>query len=177
MRGTLLVILTASLGIALACSDRSPTSPETGENTASSESAEASLPKAPGRARQVVVVLPRSNGFVQPGVWGSQNASLTIAKDGATLELLSLTLPNGGCFGSYGEVTQPIPNGNFSIAGTYTQLIGAYPGRVEYAARFSGLVESSRISITITVPSLQKVFGPFLLAAGVNNAWSPCLYP
>jgi hypothetical protein len=177
MRWTRLFILSTSLGIALACSDRSPTSPETGSNTASSESAEASPLKASGRARQVVVVAPRSNGFVQPGVWGSENASLIVTKAGATLDLLSLTLPNGGCFGSYGEVTQPIPNGNFSIAGTYTQLIGAYPGKVEYAARYSGVVESSRISITITVPTLEQVFGPFLLTAGVNNAWSPCLYP
>jgi hypothetical protein len=177
MRWTMLFILSASLGIVLACSDRLPTSPEARASPASSESAEASPLKAQGRARQVVVVLPRSNGFVQPGVWGSENASLTIAKDGASLDLLSLTLPNGGCFGSYGEMPQPIPNGSFSIAGTYTQLIGAYPGKVEYAARYSGVVESSRISISITVPALQQVFGPFLLTAGVNNAWSPCLYP
>ena len=177
MLRTLLFILSASLGIPLACSDRSPTSPETGTNGASSESFEASPLKTAGRARHVVVVAPRPDGFVQPGVWGSENASLTITKDSATLALLASALPTGGCFGSYGEITQPIPNGNFSIAGTYTQLMGAYPGKVEYAARYSGVVEGNRMSIAIAVPALQQAFGPFLLTAGVNNAWTPCLYP
>ena len=177
MRRALLFILSSSLGIPLACSDRAPTSPETGTNRASSESVEASPLRAAGRSRHVVVVPPRSDGFVQPGVWGSENASLTITKDSATLALLSLTLPTGGCFGSYGEMTRPIPNGNFSIAGTFTQLMGAYPGKIEYAAGYSGVVEGNRMSITITVPALQQAFGPFLLIVGVNNAWSPCLYP
>jgi hypothetical protein len=133
--------------------------------------------KAAGHNRRVVVVSPRSDGFVQPGVWGSENASLTIGNDGAKLDLLSLTLPTGGCFGAYGEMTQPIPNGNFSIAGTYTQLMGAYPGKIEYLARYSGVVQGNRMSIAIAVPALQQAFGPFLLTVGVNNAWSPCLYP
>ena len=171
MRRTLFAILSASLGI-LACSDRAPTSPETG-----TPSVESSSPGAAGRDRHVVVVSPRSDGFVRPGVWGSENASLTITKDGAKLDLLSSTLPKGGCFGAYGEMTQPIPNGTFSIAGTYTQLMGVYPGKIEYAARFSGVVEANRMSVAIAVPALQQTFGPFLLTVGVNNAWSPCLYP
>src|ERR1700693_5619419 len=130
MRRTLLLILTASMGIPLACSDRSPTSPEMGANTASSESAEAPPLKTAGRTGHVVVVPLRSARFVQPGVWGSEKANLTITKDNATLEILSF----GGCFGSYSEMTQPIPKGPFSIAGTYTQLIGAYPGKIQYAA-------------------------------------------
>lgn len=50
MRRTLLFILSASLGIPLACSDRSPTSPEMG-----TESVEASSLKAAGPARHVVI--------------------------------------------------------------------------------------------------------------------------
>ena len=172
MRRTLLVILSASLGIPVACSDRAPTSPEIG-----TPAAEASSSKAAGRDRHVVVVLPRSDGFVQPGVWGSENASLTITKDGAKLDLLSSPFANGGCFGAYGEMTQPIPKGAFSIAGTYTQLTGVYPGKVEYPARCSGVVEGRTMSIAIAVPILQQTFGPFLLTSGVSNAWSPCLYP
>ena len=178
MRRTLLFVLTASMGISIACSDRLPTSPETGTELASSEPAEAPPLKTAGRSsRHVVVVPPRSDKFVQPGVWGSEQASLEITKDSATLEILSSTLPAGGCFGAYGEMTQPIPNGPFSIAGTYTQLIGAYPGKIQYAAQCSGVVEGNRMSITITVPALQQTLGPFLLTNGVNNAWSPCLYP
>jgi hypothetical protein len=177
MRRTLLAILSVSLGIPVACSDRAPTSPEMGTNGTSSESIEASPLRASGRNRQVVVVLPRSDGFVQPGVWGSENASLTTTKDGAKLDLLSMALPTGGCFGAYGEMARPIPNGSFSIEGTYTQLTGVYPGKIEYAARYSGVVEGNRMSIAIAVPALQQGFGPFLLTAGVNNAWSPCLFP
>src|SRR5438876_7794959 len=172
MRGTLLVILAALTGAPIGCSDRSPTSPEIG-----TQAVEASSSKAAGRDRHVVVVAPRFEGFVQPGVWGSDNASLTITKNGAMLDLLSSTFPNGGCFGAYGEMSQPIPNGSFSIAGTYTQLTGVYPGKIEYAARCSGVVGGSRMSITIAVPALQQTFGPFLLTVGVSNPWSTCLYP
>jgi hypothetical protein len=177
MRRTLFFVLTASMGIPLACSDRSPTSPEIGTNMASSESAEDPALRTAGRVRHVVVVPPRPGKFVQPGVWGSEKASLTITKDSAILEILSLTLSTGGCFGSYGEMTQPIPNGPFSIAGTYTQLIGAYPGKIQYRAQYFGVVEGNRMSITISVPALQQTFGPFLLTDGVINTWSQCLYP
>ena len=177
MRRTLRLVLTALMGISIACSGRTPTSPEMETDMASSEPAEAPALSASGRTRHVVVVPPHSDRFVQPGVWGSESASLTITKAGATLEVLSLRLPAGGCFGSYGESAQPIPNGAFSIAGTYTQLIGAYPGKIQYAAQLSGFVEGDRLSITITVSALQQAIGPFLLTNGVNNIWSPCLYP
>src|SRR5262249_11361492 len=160
--------LTTAMGLALACSDRSPTSPEMTTNLAASESAGAALLKTNGRTRHVIVVAPHSDTYAQPGVWGSEKASLAISKEGATLEILA----SGGCFGSYGEMTRPIPQGLFSIVGTYTQLTGVYPGRIQYAAQYSGVVEGNRMSITITVPALPQVFGPFPLAYGVNNAWS-----
>lgn len=84
---------------------------------------------------------------------------------------------HGSCFGSYGEITQPIPNGSFSIAGTYTQLTGVYPGKIQYAANYSGLVQGDRMSITITVPAPAQTIGPFPLAYGLSNTWTPCLYP
>jgi hypothetical protein len=107
MRRTLRLVLTASMGISIACSDHTPTSPEMGTDLASSESTKSSALNASGRTRHVVVVPPHSDKYVQPGVWGSENASLTITKAGATLDVLSA----GGCFGSYGESAQPIPNG------------------------------------------------------------------
>ena len=172
MRRTSFAILSASLGISLSCSDRAPTSPEI-----RTQAVEAFPSKPAGRDRHAVVVSPRSDGFVQPGVWGSEKAGLTVTKDGAKLDLLSSPSPAGGCFGAYAEMGQPIPNGSFSIAGTYTQLTGVYPGKIEYAARSSGVVEGNRMSIAIAVPALQQTFGPFLLTVGVSNAWSPCLYP
>jgi hypothetical protein len=100
-----------------------------------------------------------------------------VKESGGTLEILALTLPTGGCFGSYGEIAQPIRRGHFVLAGTYTQLIGAYPGRIDYPAQFSGSVDGNTMIITIVVPSQQQTFGPFVLTDGVNNAWTACQYP
>ncbi len=177
MRRTLLLVLTGFLGMPLACSDRLPTSPLVGTSTASQDTGGASEASAPARNRHVVVVAPRSAPTVTPGVWGSDSASLIITGGSATLEILSSMLPERGCFAAYGEIGQPIPNGTFSIAGTYTQLIGAFPGTIQYGARYSGFVAADTISITVEVPALQQAYGPYLLASGVNNGWSPCLYP
>ena len=109
----------------------------------------------------------------QPDAWGSDRASLTIAGGTATLRILA----SGGCYGSYGEIDHPIPNGAFALAGTYTQLIGAYPGKLEYPAQFSGSVADDRMTLTVTVPALQQAFGPFTLAHGVTPVWPACMYP
>jgi hypothetical protein len=176
MRRALLLVLTVMIGTALACSERFPTSPGIDTKAASTESAQSPAATPDGRTRHAIVVGPRGGEPVE-GVWGSDKASLTVRKGGGTLDILALTLPTGGCFGTYGEITQPIPRGRFTLAGTYTQLIGAYPGRIDYAAQFSGSVERNTMTITITVPSQQQSFGPFVLTYGVNNAWTPCLYP
>jgi len=109
----------------------------------------------------------------QSRAWGSDQANLTVAGPSATLRILA----SGGCYGSYGTFDQPPPNGAFSIPGTYTQLIGAYPGKVQYPAQFSGTVTNPQISLTVTVPILQGAFGPFTLARGVTAGWPACLYP
>jgi hypothetical protein len=176
MRRALLLILTASIGTCLACSDRFPTSPAVGTTAASTESAESPVATPAGRTRHTIIVAPRSGEPVR-GVWGSDKASLRVKESGATLDILALALPSGSCFGTYGEIAQPIPRGRFTLAGTYTQLMGVYPGRVDYPAQFSGSVEGNTITITIAVPSQQQSFGPFVLTYGVNNAWTPCLYP
>lgn len=130
------------------------------------------------RARNPGVVPPRGDMPLPPGIWGSDQASVTIRGGSATVEIFSAGLPPGGCYGSYGDVSGEIPNGRFSLPGTFTQLTGAYPGKIEYpAAQFTGVVEGKRMAITITVPSLPRVLGPFVLTAGVTNAWGPCLYP
>jgi hypothetical protein len=164
MHRALLLIPTVSMGLLLGCSDRSPTSPRMGTDAPSLKSVEAPPLKAAQRDRHPVVVPPRSDGFLQPGIWGSDKASLTVTKDAATLQILSATLPTGGLFGSYGEITQAIPNGSFSISGTYTQLTGVYPGKIQYSASYSGIVQDARMSISITVPALSQTIGPFPLA-------------
>jgi hypothetical protein len=107
------------------------------------------------------------------GVWGSQQASLSVTGDGAVLQILA----SGGCYGSYGDVPVPIPSGHFQLSGTYTQLTGVYPGRVSYAATYSGTVLASELTITVTVPTLATSLGPFSLRRGVQTTWPACLYP
>lgn len=107
------------------------------------------------------------------GAWGSNEASLTVDDSSATLQILA----SGGCYGSYGNIGVPIPTGSFSLAGTYTQLTGVYPGKVQYEAQYSGSVSGRRMTITIAVPGLQRTLGPYALTYGVKNTWNACLYP
>jgi len=176
MRRTIIFTLAASLAVASGCSDRTPTSPTTTSTTSADETA-APTPPPVARPRNPVVVPPRADAWLAPGVWGSAQASLTIAKDGATLEILSQVLPAGGCFGELGDIFGHFPSGRFVLPGTFTQLIGAYPGKLVYPAEYSGTVLGSTLTLTATVPALHKSFGPYHLVRGVTNKWTPCLYP
>ena len=134
------VVLAASAGVVIACSDRSPVA---------------------------------AGGSVPRGTWGSDAASLTVRDTSAALEVVT----SGACYGSYGEAEGPLPAPTFDVPGTYNQLTGAYPGVVTHAARFSGTVQGQSLSIRITVPALQQVYGPYSLTLGLDQAWNACLYP
>ena len=109
----------------------------------------------------------------QPSVWSSNEASLSVAQNHTTVQILA----SGGCYGSYGTIEQPIPSGSFSLSGTYTQLTGVYPGSVQYPAQFSGAVSGPFLTLSINVPALQRTLGPYSLRFGVTKSWSACLYP
>jgi len=109
----------------------------------------------------------------QPEIWGSDQANLTMGGASATLQILAA----GGCYGSYGTFNRRLPSGAFVILGTYTQLTGAYPGRVDYAAQFSGTVSGDEVTLTVTVTTLQQDFGPYTLTRGVGELWPACAYP
>lgn len=109
----------------------------------------------------------------QPTAWASDNVSLQTTGTGATLQFLA----DGGCYGSSGAVDQAIPSGDFSLTGTYTQLMGVAPGFVRYPARFTGTVAHGAMTITVSVPTLPLTLGPYRLAAGVTKSWPACLYP
>ena len=109
----------------------------------------------------------------KPDQWRSDQASLSLSDTTSTL----LILASGDCVGSYGDFNGDIPSGHFDIPGTYTQLTGVYPGKIDYPAQFSGSRAASAISITVTVPALQSSFGPFTLAPGALPDWQQCLYP
>ncbi|MEO8432697.1 MAG: hypothetical protein ABI592_14390 [Acidobacteriota bacterium] len=102
---------------------------------------------------------------------------MTIRSGSATVKIFGNGVPPEGCYGSYGDVPHGVPNGNFTLPGTFTQLTGVYPGRIDYPAQFTGSVEGSRMTISIQVPGESRLLGPYLLTAGVTNAWGPCLYP
>ncbi len=105
--------------------------------------------------------------------WGSNQVSLIIAESSATLQILA----SGGCYGSYGEIDQPIPPGSFTLTGTYTQLTGVSPGSIQYTAQYVGTVAGRHMTLTIGIPDLQQTLGPFSLTYGVAKTWPACLYP
>jgi hypothetical protein len=137
------------------------------------------MPKSTIRLVTATFVLTLSNaacastGPDQGAVWGSNEVSLTIAESTTTLQILA----SGGCYGSYGEIDQPIPSGTFSLTGTYTQLTGVYPGSVQYPAQYDGAVAGRHMTLTISVPTLQQTLGPLSLTHGVAKTWPACLYP
>src|SRR4051794_24761163 len=65
--------------------------------------------------------------------WGSDEASVVTVGNKTAIQVLAA----GGCYGAYGAIDQVITPGAFKLPGTYTQLMGAYPGHVEYAAEYS----------------------------------------
>ena len=108
----------------------------------------------------------------RPATWGSDQASLSIAENKATVQILA----SGGCYGAYGDIDH-VPSGSFALSGTYTQLMGAYPGSIQYTAEYTATVVGNVMTLSITVPELQQTIGPFGLTAGVTSAWSACRYP
>jgi hypothetical protein len=116
---------------------------------------------------------PVASEQIGNSVWGSDAADLTVRPDSSTLRLLA----SGGCVGSYVEVGVPMSSPAFDLTGTFTQLIGAYPGRLTYAAHVTGTLTGDHLHVTVTVPSLTTVIGPFDLTRGASHNWMNCLYP
>jgi len=176
MRKVFVLGVAAGLAAAVGCSDKSPTSPMSTTAVAASQEADSPRPAPVARPRNTTTVDARVDPL-PPGVWGSAEASLSVGKTGATLEILSLNLPMGSCYGKYGNIIQHVPGGRFSLPGTFTQLIGAYPGKIQYPAAYTGILLGDTLSLTVKVPSLNQTFGPYFLVKGVTTNWTPCLYP
>ena len=113
-----------------------------------------------------------SGDGAKPGTWGSASASLVTTDSGAMI-----SIDASGCFGSFGEVKQRLPAGTFSLDGTFTMLIGAYPGHIDYPAHFTGTVVGNTASMTIAVPAIQQTLGPYAVMYGVVSGRGFCLYP
>jgi hypothetical protein len=133
------------------------------------------MPRALG-ATLVLALMISACSLTSPDItatWGSDQVSLSISENKAMVQILA----SGGCYGAFGEIDQSVLFGTFALSGTYTQLMGAYPGSIQYAAEYVGSIAGNTLTLSIRIPSLQQTIGPFQLRAGVTKAWSPCLYP
>jgi hypothetical protein len=115
-----------------------------------------------------------STGPDDESVWGSDQASLRLTETSGTLRILD---PGSGCYGSYGEIAQPISSLSFTLPGTYTQLTGVFPGHADYPAQFSGTLGRGMLTLSVSIPALQRTLGPFHLTVGLEKHWAACLYP
>jgi hypothetical protein len=108
------------------------------------------------------------------GVWGSDQARLAITDSTAVLQVFG----GSSCYGARADAGQPIQDDSFSVAATYTQYTGTFPGYIQQAARMSGSLADNRLSVSILAAgSGQVVAGSFNLTYGVNPQWNQCLYP
>lgn len=122
--------------------------------------------KLPGSYNGAHAVSARSS-------WGSDSASLTVTADSANLRLLS----SGGCVASYVDAANPFTSVAFVGTGVYTELIGAYPGKLTYPAQITGSRRGAVLTLTVTVPARSLVIGPLDLTRGVAHSWPNCLFP
>jgi len=130
-------------------------------------------PRIAAGALALLAAACSSTGPDQSGVWGSDQASLRISATGATLNILA----SGGCYGSYGEISQPILSTSFTLSGSFTQLMGVYPGHADYPAQFTGGLSRGILTLSVRIPALQQTLGPYALMPGVTTSWPACLYP
>lgn len=136
---------------------------------------------ASGRRSSNVLVVAAALGFAGcaptapalPRVWGSDQVGVSVLGGVATFQFLA----SGECYGAFGVVPAVIPSGSFALSGTYSQLIGAYPGRIDHAAVYTGAATQNTMRVSIVVPDLPQTLGPFTLAAGVAKSWPACAYP
>jgi hypothetical protein len=176
MRKAIVLVVAAGLAAAFGCSDKSPTSPVSAAVESSPQESDSPRPAPVARPRNPTTVDARMDPL-PPGVWGSAEASLSVGRTGATLQILSGNFPTGGCYGKYGNIIQHVPGGRFSLPGTFTQLTGVYPGKFQYPAAYTGILLGDTLSLTVNVPGLNETFGPYVLVRGVTSSWTPCLYP
>ena|SRR5258706_281193 len=108
-------------------------------------------------------------------VWGSGQAGLTIDQNKVTLQIAA---SSGNCYSASGEIEGgTVPTGTFRRSGTYTELTGEFPGGHQYAAEYTGTVAGNQMTLSISVPALQKTVGPFSLTSGVKKTWPACQFP
>jgi hypothetical protein len=158
------------LPFAVACSDRFPTSPQSGTEKGRVSSA---TPISVGDHRPATRrVSPRGTGTPLPaGLWGGDQAELTVSADGASVKLLC----------AHGAVVQPIlhdDSGHFSVGGWLRREGGPVPiddTPFRLPALYSGWTDGQTIIFTVTVQGFSQRLGPFKVVKGQKSLLGPCL--
>jgi hypothetical protein len=115
---------------------------------------------------------PTSSKASMLGEWRSTEAHVDVAANGTLIRFR-----DGSCYGSFAVSPAPVPPGDFTLNGVFTQLMGVAPGRLDYPATFTGSATAGRIVITMNVPSLDRTAGPLTLSPGTGPPLNACLYP
>ena len=165
---TYLISLTF-LAFGVACSDRSPTAPESAAERGTSSS---EMPTAAGIRRPPThQVAPRASVKLLPaGLWGGDQAELTVTADGATDRL----------FCAHGAVDQPILydlSGRFDVGGWQVREGGPDPiddTPFRKPARYTGWTDGQTIMLWVAVEGSSQSLGPFKLVRGQTSSLGPC---
>ena len=105
------------------------------------------------------------------GTWGGDNAGVIVSDSVAHVHI--------GC--TFGDFKMPVTldqDGRFNVAGTY--VLRAFPIVIgpSLPAQFAGLVEGSRLTLTVAVnDTVQKtlvVLGPATVTLGRDPRMGPC---
>lgn len=106
------------------------------------------------------------------GTWGGEHVSLTVARDGATVEY--------DC--AYGTVVQPVvpdPRGNFEVPGAHVFEHGGpvQEGEVpdEHPAQYRGWTNGRRMTLSVTLTDTGQLLGPYELQKGEQALLYKCL--
>jgi len=165
MKRTLRYFGLACVALSIACSERTPTGPET--VTAKGQVAVKGAATAPPRRPGATTVPPRGgSGPVLQGVWGDEEVNLTVGQSGGRFEQ----------YCAVGTIDQPIlldANGRFSVAGTFLRNRGG-PTGVHEPARYIGSVDGMGMILTVTLTGSNEQIGPFTLLFGRMTQVRPC---
>jgi hypothetical protein len=157
------------LPFAVACSDRFPTSPQSGTEKGRVSSA---TPISVGDHRPATRrVSPRGTGTpLLAGLWGGDQGELVVTAQGATLKL----------FCAHGVVLTPIlydSNGYFNAGGWLVREGGPVPiddTPFRMPALYTGWTDGQMITFSVILEGSSQRLGPFKVVKGLKSLLGPC---
>lgn len=164
--------LVSAVLLSVACSDRSPTSPEA-VAAQSVHSVETAASGRPARSSpRVVPPRPPPQTAVPLGIWGGEHVSLLVTERGGSLEY--------DC--AHGKIDQALVAdgaGRFDLRGTHTREHGGPIREDEEAdthpARYSGTTDGRTMTLTVTLLDSGEEVGTFKLTRGQAGRILKCL--